>query len=171
VTLYERSSGGAPGFAAAATATTEADGSYHLTTPELTGNTVLYVRSARGRSPHRRVRVAPGITLLAPPDGSHLWPARRGADESAPSAGPSSTVTFSGTVTPAAPEELVVLQRERPAGSGHWRRVAVTHPDEAGNYSVTHTFRRAGEASVRVVVRSHGRRPVAASAPVSYVIE
>src|SRR5947209_7993648 len=86
-TQRARSSGGARGFASVATAITEADGSYQITAPELTANSVLFVRSARGRGPHRRVRVVPGISLQAPPDGSRLWPAARGAGEGAPSAG------------------------------------------------------------------------------------
>jgi hypothetical protein len=170
VSLYEHDSGGAHGFAEVAAATTLQDGSYSITVSELDVNASFFVRSTRGHSEHRRVRVTPQISLQAPPDGSRLWPAGRHGGEAAPSGGLSSTVTFSGTVTPAAPDELVVLQRERPTGSGRWRRIAVARLDEAGQYSITHTFGRAGEAKVRVVVRSRGRRSVAATAPVSYVI-
>ena len=66
--------------------------------------------------------------------------------------------------------ELVVLQRASPEGSGHWRRVAAVHADEAGHYAITHTFKRPGEVVVRALVRSRGALVLAASAPLTYTI-
>jgi hypothetical protein len=165
VTLFSHSPAGASGFAPVAEALSEADGSYSIPSPALEANTIFYVRDRRGHSARRRVRVAPQISLFAPPSGAQLLPGGRDGTTAA-----TNTITFSGTVTPASEGELVVLQRERPEGSGKWRRLATTHVDESGNYAITRTFRRAGTATLRVVVRSRGMLVLAASEPRTYTI-
>jgi hypothetical protein len=165
VTLYAHSSSEAQGFAAVGSATVEADGSFAITSPVLEANTVFYVQGMRKHSPRRRVRVTPEVSLVAPPDGTELAPGDRAAGVA-----PTNTVTFTGVVAPASASDLVVLERERPQGSGRWLRIAITRVDESGRYSITHTFRRPGEATVRVLVRSPGRLALAASAPVTYMI-
>jgi hypothetical protein len=102
---------------------------------------------------------------VAPPGGTELEPGDRAAGVA-----PTNTVTFTGVVAPVSASDLVVLQRERPQGSGRWLRIAITSVDENGRYSITHTFRRPGEATVRVLVRSRGKLALAASAPVTYAI-
>lgn len=78
-----------------------------------------------------------------------------------------SAVTLTGTVTPAVPGETVTLQREyRP---GAWHRIGVGQIGEEGKYAIAHTFLRAGEAHLRVVVHAHGAY-MSASAPVTYRI-
>ena len=164
VTLLTHTPRGTPGFAPVATATSEPDGSYRMQSPALDENTGLFVRLERGHSARKRVRVTPGLTLSAPASGSALaW-----ADP-ANGAPATNTVTFAGTVTATRPA-LVVLQGELPAGSGRWRRIAVTHVDESGDYALTHTFRRAGTVTVRVLVRSGGAGAIATSAPLTYTI-
>jgi hypothetical protein len=165
VTLFSHSPAGASGFAPVAEAVSDADGSYSIPSPALEANTIFDVRDGRGHSARLRVRVAPQLSLVAPPDGTQLLPGGRGATTAA-----TNTIAFTGTVTPAIAGELVVLQRERPDGSGKWRRIATTRVDESGNYAITHTFRRAGTATVRVVVRSHGVLVLAASEPRTYTI-
>jgi hypothetical protein len=165
VTLYAHSIGGAPGFSEVAAATSEAGGSYVFTSPPLSVTTIFLVRTARGHSPHRRVRVAPSVSVSAPRDGTVLIAPRRGSSALA-----TNTVTFAGTVTPASPYELVILQRERPAGSGSWHRIAVSRLDEAGHYTITHTFKHPGKVTLRVLVRSTGRLSLTASQPVSYEV-
>jgi hypothetical protein len=165
VTLYEHSPGGPPGFAPVASTTSEPDGSYRIASAALEQNTTFFVRDGRGHSARRRVRVLPQISLVAPPDGAQLVPASRAGGEPG-----TNTVTFTGVVTPGTAGRLVVLQRESPAGSGLWRRVAVTRTSESGAYSITHTFKRAGEVTVRVLVRLRGELSVASSQPLTYTI-
>jgi hypothetical protein len=164
VTLLAHTPRGEPGFAPVATATSEADGSYRIQSPALEENTSLFVRLERGHSAHKRVRVAPLLTVIAPASGASLSPGDRADGEA-----PTNTVTFTGTVAGARPA-LVVLQGELPVGGGHWRRIAVTHVDESGRYSITHTFKRPGVMTVRLLVRSGGAGALAASAPLTYTI-
>jgi len=167
VTLLAHTPKGERGFAEVATATSEPGGSYRMQSPALEENTIFLVRlAARGHSPRRRVAVEPRVSLLAPLDGARLAPASRDGSQAA-----TNTVAFSGVVTPASPNELVVLQRESPTGSGRWRRTAVAHVDESGHYAITHTFRRPGRASVRIVVHSDGALTPAVSQTLIYTIE
>jgi hypothetical protein len=165
VSLLAHTPRGADGFAEVASASAEGDGSYRIDTPALDENTILFVRVERAHSARVRVSVAPRVTVLAPASGALLSPpGRRGG------AAGTNSVTFSGTVTPAAAFELVVLQGELPAGSGRWRRIGVAQLDESGGYAITHTFKRPGEVTVRVLVRSSGALALAASQPLMYTI-
>jgi hypothetical protein len=165
VTVLAHTPGGPDGFTEVASATSEPDGSYRIPSPALDENTILFVRLARGHSARRRVRVTPQIGLMAPVSGTELFPA--GA---VPGQAANNTVAFAGTVTRSPSGELAVLQGELPAGSGRWRRIAVSQVDLAGHFLITHTFRRPGEVTVRVLVRSRGTVVPAASEPLTYTV-
>jgi hypothetical protein len=165
VTLLVHTPRGPRGLSEAASATSAADGSYQISSPALEENTNLVVQVGTRRSARRRVRVAPQISVLAPASGTELLPASRADAQAA-----TNTVTFEGTVTPAAPADLVVLQRELPEGSGRWRRVAVSRLDEAGRYTITHTFRRPGTVTVRVLVRCAGALLPTVSEALTYTV-
>jgi len=169
VTLYQRQRGGdTPGLSIVDTATTEADGAYQLTLP-VEENSIFHVSSLGTRSVRTTVKVAPAVTLSASvPSGAQLFTPGRSLRSGSQST-VTSTVTFTGTVSPADEGAVVVLQRENAVGNEEWRRIDSTQVDEQGNYSITHTFRVPGEASVRVVVHSRGHI-AAASEPLSYDI-
>jgi hypothetical protein len=161
LTVYVRERGGASGPQEAGTATTEADGSYQFTSTALETNSVFYVRAQGSFSAHTLVRVAPKVTLTAAPAdaqtstvGGH--PGRR------------TWLTFTGTVSPDVAGAHVTLQREYTALGERWRTIAVAVVGPEGEYSFTHSFRAAGEMSVRAVVHSRRTDVQAASEPLSY---
>jgi hypothetical protein len=95
----------------------------------------------------RIVRVAAQVTLHGPRDGTRLLAGVAG-------------VTFSGSVTPAEPGAIAVLQREDAATGGEWRRIGAAPVGSDGRYSITHTFLLVGQINVRVLVRGgRGYRP------------
>jgi hypothetical protein len=165
VTLYQRTPGsGVPGMLAVASTTTAADGSYQITPPVFTQSSILLVRTQRAHSPRLHVVVASHISLTASFGGTPLSLGGAGTPLAA-----RSVVTFSGTVTPVSSNMIAVLQRERPNGSGNWRRVANAAVGPNASYSIAHSFRRAGEANLRILVRARGL-VVGASDVVSYQI-
>ncbi len=145
------------------TATTGADGSYELTSPALDTNTVFQTRVGR-LGAHTVVKVAPRVTLSAP---SPL-------DAKATSAGgphrAPTTATFTGTVSPAEAGARVALQVAYAASGERWRAVAFGRVAADGSYSITHTFRVTGEASVRTVVRTGKLMVPGISEPVAYEV-
>ncbi len=165
LTLYTHSVG-TPGFSAGTSTTTAADGSFQLEGDALAANSVVFVRAQGVRSPHIQIPVAPLVSVDAPSSGTQLLITSHhaGADSIA-----TNTVTFTGTVTPAAPGTKVVLQRERSGTAGTWQRIGLGELDPEGHYSILHTFHIAGDATVRVIVRGHGIA-MGASEPRTYVI-
>ncbi len=154
VTLYQHSDG-TPGFQLAGTAVSEAGGAFHLATEALDVSSVFYVADGGARSANVRVVVSPLVTVSGPPTGAQLFLVRR---DFAASAGPTSTVTFTGAVTPEEAGARVVLEREY--GNEDWLRVAESEVGAGGEYSITHTFGIPGDARVRVVARDHGHTGV-----------
>lgn len=168
VTILQRSAG-TPGLSTAGTPTTDATGSYQLTTPPLLTNSVFYATSGSAHSPHRAVKVAPKVTLNGPPDGSQLF---TGAGPFRPARGlRSNTVTFNGAVSPAFAGATIALQRENTVGIEEWHRIGrLSQVGQGGIYSITHTFGTPGDANIRVVVRPSKRNGAGASDPLSYEI-
>ena len=166
VTLYQKLAR-TPGFNPVGTATTEVGGAFQLTTAELEINSVFYVRAAGAKSLRTSVEVAPQVTLTTPAPGTQLLAGNtraRGA-----SASDSSAVAFTGTVSPTDTGATVSLERQ--LGKGTWRRIGGGGVvDDEGGFTITEASLRAGEASLRVLVHSHGLYATAASTPVTYEI-
>ena len=156
---------GTPGFSVCGSATTDAEGAFQVTTEPLTANSTLYASALGARSARARVELAPLVTISGPPSGSDLLIVGHNADASSIA---TNTVTFTGTVSPGA-HTRIALQREREGKPGAWRTIAFGETGPEGEYSITHTFRLAGDATVRVVARGHGHSP-SASEPLSFVI-
>jgi len=178
VTLYQKAAH-TTGFSTAATAATETNGSFALALTGPAVNTVFYAVCDGVKSSRTSVEVAPQVTIEAPANGTQLLAgtAHPSSDTSADnvvgsstgsSGSSSSAVTFTGTVSPAAPGATVTLQREyRP---GAWHPIAHGLLEEEGKYTIVHTFLRPGQANIRVVVHSRGLYAASASAPVTYQI-
>ncbi|HSZ14577.1 MAG TPA: hypothetical protein VK790_11150 [Solirubrobacteraceae bacterium] len=150
VTLYQ-SSVTAPGFGVAGTTTTDVNGYYQVTASDLTTNSVFYVTAGTAQSGHRGVRVAAQVTLSGPPEGVVPTSLRTGRHNS---------VTFTGAVSPADGGAMVVLQRQNAIKGNEWHRIGFGVVSKEGSFTIPHTFVVAGDANIRVVVRS-GKRNVA----------
>jgi hypothetical protein len=168
IAIYERQGGAglAPDSASVVEiATTQRNGSYEVTSAALYANTVF--RAHVGRHGARViVKVAPSITLSAPAPPYARPPAA--SDRSRPHA--RIQTTFSGTVSPAVPGARVVLQVAYAASGEHWRSVALGHVGADGSFSIPHTFRVPGEASVRAIMHAGRHNAAAISEPVSYEV-
>jgi hypothetical protein len=151
VTLYQ-SSVTSPGYSVAGTALTEttAPGYYKIPTGDLSSNSIFYVAAGTAQSGHRLVKVAAQVTLVGPPEGVVPTALRTGRHN---------TVTFKGTVGPADGGALVVLQRQNAIKGNEWHRIGFGQVTKEGSFSISHTFIVAGDANIRVLVRS-GRRNV-----------
>ena len=143
VTLYEHAAGTA-GFVPVKDTTTTTGGFYELSTGALSTNASFYVRSHGAQSTSRRVRVAAQVTLTGPPEGTQI------------ETGAPHQQTFSGTVNPADVGARVILQRQNAVTGDEWHRIGFGRVEAGGSYSITHTFRVPGDASIRVLVRSDG---------------
>jgi hypothetical protein len=165
VTLYQKVAH-TPGFSVAATVTTEANGTFRVTPSGVEVNSVFYVRADGAKSARVSVKVAPEVTIEAPTAGTQLFvgTARAASDSTADSG----AVTFTGKVSPADIGATVALQREYDGDA--WHHIGVGLINAEGGYSIAHTFFRAGQATVRVVVHSHGLYMNSASTPVTYQI-
>lgn len=143
ITLYAHAAGTA-GYVPVQSTITEANGSYKFTTAPETTNTSFYVRSHGAQSGSRRLRVAAAVTLTGPPEGTQI------------ETGAPHQQTFSGTVNPADVGARVILQRQNAVTGDEWHRIGFGRVEAGGAYSITHTFRVPGDASIRVLVRSDG---------------
>jgi hypothetical protein len=166
VTLYE-SSVTAPGYSVAGTTSTDAHGFFQVSASDLTTNSSFYVTAGTAQSALRAVRVAAQVTLTGPPEGVVPTDLRTGRHN---------RVTFTGTVSPADTGAQVILQRQNAIKGNEWHRIdygvlgkegIVT---KAGTFSITHTFAVAGDANIRVVVRSGGRNVASPSNILTYEI-
>ena len=165
VALYQKVAH-TPGFSIVATVTTEADGTFRFTPSGVEVNSVFYVRSNGAKSARVSVKVTPEVTIETPTAGTQLLVSA--AHTASDSPADSGTVTFTGKVSPADAGATVALQREYAGES--WHHIGVGLVDAEGGYSIAHTFFRAGQATVRVVVHSHGLYINSASTPVTYQI-
>jgi hypothetical protein len=141
VTLYEHVAGTA-GYVPAQSTTTDVNGFYKFTPPALSENTSFYVRSHGAQSGHEKARVALRVTLTGPPEGTQI------------TTGAPNKQTFSGTVSPADVGARVILQRQNAVTGNEWHRIGIGSVETGGSYTITHTFRVPGDASIRVLVRS-----------------
>ncbi len=145
VTLYQ-SSVSSPGYSVAGTTTTETGGFYKVSTAELTTNSVFYAAVGSSRSVRRSVPVAAQVSLIGPPEGVVPTALRTGRHN---------IVTFTGKVSPVDANALVVLQRQNAIRGNEWHRIGFAHvTGEEGEFKITHAFRYAGDANIRVVVRT-----------------
>jgi hypothetical protein len=157
VTLYEYVAGTA-GYVPVQSTTTDTSGFYKFTPPALNANTSFYVRSHGAQSGREKARVALQVTLTGPPEGAQI------------ETGAPNKQTFSGTVTPADVGARVFLQRQNAVTGDEWHRIGIGSVQAGGNYTITHTFRVPGDASIRVLVRSDRINSPSASTPLEYEI-
>jgi len=157
VTLYAHVAGTA-GYVPVQSATTETSGSYKFSSGAENANVSFYVRSHGAQSGSRRLRVAAQVTITGPPEGTQI------------ETGAPNQVTFSGTVTPADVGARVVLQRQNAVSGEEWHPIGTGEVAAGGSYSITHTFRVPGDASIRVLVRSDGLNIPSPSTSLEYEI-
>lgn len=139
---------------------TDANGFYAFLRPNgvVNSNRNWYVKSLRARSRTVHERVFSLVTLTGPADGSNL------------ETGPAHKVTFSGTVSPFAVGDRVILQRQNANSGKGWHQIDRTRVQPGGSYSLAHTFRVPGDANVRVLVRATRRNIASVSNVLSYEI-
>jgi hypothetical protein len=161
VTLYEHVAGTA-GYVPVQSTTTDTSGFYEFKPPALDANTSFYVRSHGAQSGHEQARVALQVTLTGPPEGTQIV------------TGAPNKQTFSGTVSPADVGARVILQRQNAVTGNEWHRIGfgqvVAGGPTGGTYTITHTFRVPGDASIRVLVRSDRINSPSASNELEYEI-
>ena len=157
VTLYAHVAGTA-GYVPVQSATTETSGPYKFSSGAENANVSFYVRSHGAQSGSRRLRVAAQVTITGPPEGTQI------------ETGSPNQVTFSGTVTPADVGGRVILQRQNAITGEEWHPIGTGQVTAGGSYSITHTFRVPGDASVRVLVRSDGLNIPSPSSSLEYEI-
>jgi hypothetical protein len=157
VTLYEYVAGTA-GYVPVQSTTTDTSGVYEFKPPALNANTSFYVRSHRAQSARKKARVAVQVTLTGPPEGTQI------------ETGAPNQQTFSGTVSPADVGARVILQRQNAVTGDEWHRIGHGTVEAGGDYTITHTFRVPGDASIRVLVRSDRINSPSASTPLEYEI-
>ena len=157
VTLYEYVAGTA-GYVPVQSTTTDTSGVYEFKPPALSANTSFYVRSHGAQSGRKKARVAVQVTLTGPPEGTQI------------ETGAPNKQTFSGTVSPADVGARVILQRQNAVTGDEWHRIGFGQVETGGDYTITHTFRVPGDASIRVLVRSDRINSPSASTPLEYEI-
>ncbi len=145
VVLYHHLSG-LPGFIPVQSATTDARGFYEFGRADgvVETNRSFFVRSHGARSATKRIRVAAQVTLSGSVEGALLT-------------GYPNRVTFTGAVSPADVGARVILQRQNALTGNQWRRIDSGDVESTGDFTITHTFIVAGDANLRVLVRSQGR--------------
>jgi hypothetical protein len=160
---------GAGSFTEAQTTSTDSQGFYSFTFPDVTASSRFYVRSHGAASGMHGVRVAAQVTLSGPAEGTQLLTGR------------ANRVTFTGAVTPADAGARVILQRQDSALGNQWHRIGAGVVQAGGSYSIVHTFvvpsdpstgglGEAGDASIRTLVRSGGRNVASPSNVLEYEI-
>lgn len=161
VTLYEHSAG-APGYIVAGTATTDEHGFYDLTASAILTNSTFYASAGSAQSGLRSVRVAAQATLVGPSEGSQILTALK--------TGRPNKVTFTGTVSPADVGATVVLQRQNAITGNEWHRIQFGVVQPGGGFTITHDFVVAGDANIRVLIRSDQRNIPSPSNVLNYEI-
>jgi hypothetical protein len=145
VVLYHHLAG-LPGFTPVQSATTDAHGFYEFGRADgvVETNRSFFVLAHGARSASRRIRVAAQVTLSGSSEGALLT-------------GYPNRVTFTGSVSPADVGARVILQRQNALTGNQWRRIDSGIVESTGDFTITHTFVVAGDANLRVLVRSQGR--------------
>lgn len=151
---------GARGFSYAQSATTGTSGYYEISRADgvVEASRSFFVVSGGARSRVQRVRVGAQVTLSGPAEGSQLL------------TGKPNEVTFTGTVKPADAGARVVLQRQTAENGQSWHRIGMTTVTNAGTFTLPHAFIVPGDASIRALLRSHGRNAPSASNVIAYEV-
>jgi hypothetical protein len=157
VELYEHVAGTA-GYVPVQSVTTEASGAYELTTPPQSKNASFYVSADGVRSKRVRLWVEVQATLSGPPEGTQI------------ETGPHHKEIFSGKVNPVDEGARVILQRQNAVGGEEWHRIGIGYVQSGGLFTIKHTFRVPGDASIRVLVRSSGINAPTSSNELEYDI-
>ncbi|HEY5198039.1 MAG TPA: hypothetical protein VIJ51_13545 [Solirubrobacteraceae bacterium] len=160
VKLFHRVAG-QPGFTLVSTTHTGTTGAYEFSRADgvVTTNRAWYVRSNGVASQIVRERVQALVTLSGPADGSTLL------------TGPAHPYAFSGTVNPIKVGARVELQRQEASGGNGWNTIQTARVRAGGAYSMVHTFRDPGDASIRTVIAADVKNASSASSPLDYEIE
>lgn len=139
-------------------ASTDEHGVYKVATVALQTNSEFSASADGARSAHRRVTVAPKVTLTTPTtpvEGSQLFtgvgPFTGTHDRAL--ARVRNLITFSGTVSAEEQGAEVVLQRQNAIRGEDWHRIGRGRVLAGGSFSIPHVFRVPGDANIRVVVR------------------
>lgn len=149
-----------PSFTIVQRTKTDSNGFYAFLRPNGVVNTNRnwYVKSLRARSRTVHEKVFSLVTLTGPADGSNL------------ETGPAHKVTFSGTVSPFAAGDRVVLQRQNADSGKGWHQIDKTRVLAGGTFTIPHTFRVPGDANVRVLVKGTRRNIASVSNVLGYEI-
>jgi hypothetical protein len=163
IVLYHHLAGSDLGYTRVGRTTTDSHGFYEFTRAEsvVMTNRSWFVREAGVHQIHSRTvfeRVAALVSLTAgtPP-------------ASAPTAVTGQPVVFTGHVDPNHAGEQVILQQE--TASGNWRDIDNGRLDGGSNYSITHSWRFAGDHTVRVLFQSDARNLRATAGPVTVTVQ
>jgi hypothetical protein len=151
-------------FTVLGVATTEPDGSYKISSLAFDTNTTFRVLIGH-RGARSVVKVAPVVTLSGPSPAAILSAVSGHSLGARPA-----RATFIGTVKPGDAGGRVALQVAYAASGEAWRTVSFATVGADDSYSLTHRFRTAGQASVRVLVHMRGRNVAAASEPLTYEV-
>lgn len=160
VTLWHRINP-APSFTPVQTVRTDANGFYAIVRPQgiVNSNRNWYVKSTGARSRTVHEKVFSLVTLSGPADGSTLL------------TGPAHKTTFTGTVSPSAAGERVLLQRQSSTKTGRgWHTIDRSLVGSGGSFTIVHTFRVPGDANIRVLVPRTRRHLASPSNLLSYQV-
>jgi hypothetical protein len=151
LTLLALTRGGAP--VAVASTSAGAGGHYQFAAQTPTQNTIYRVTGGHARSAALRAGVQPLLSVQGP--------------QAAVQAG--EAVRVCGTVTPATPGQIVLLQRENPGGLG-FHTVAETTLGSGSAYCLEHVPFSAGSETYRVRVPRSAELRAVASAPAQVTV-
>jgi hypothetical protein len=152
VTIFVRTQGQTQ-FHQFTTTTTGPGGTFQLAPQTITSDVWFYGVALGHRSATNRVRFAPLVTLVGPPEGTQI------------KTGKANAVTFAGTVSPADAGAELVLQRENSSSFEEWIPIQLGIVKAGGAYSIKHTFVVPGDANLRVIVRPHNKFTVRGISP------
>jgi hypothetical protein len=144
VTIFARSQGQTQ-FHQFTTVTTGSGGTFSVSPQTITSDVWFYAAALGQRSAVQRVRFAPTVTLVGPPEGTQV------------KTGKANAISFTGTVSPADAGAELVLQRENSTSFEEWIPIQLGVVKAGGVYTIKHTFVVPGDANLRVIVRPHGK--------------
>ncbi len=158
IVLYHHLAGSGLGYTHVGQTTTDSRGFFEFTREEdvVMTNRSWFVREAGIHQIHSRTvfeRVAALVSLTA----------------SATTAVTGQPVVFTGHVDPSHAGERVVLQEQ--TASGDWRGLKSARLDGGSNYSITKSWRFAGDHTVRVVFPSDARNIRGTANPVTVAVQ
>jgi hypothetical protein len=165
ITIFQRERAhGVSGFSQVAGDNDEADGSYSITVADVDANSIFYASSPAARSKQTVIKVTPEVSLKGPSElalstrGDHLGGGRH------------DRFTFTGNAGAIAAGARLELQDEYATSGEQWHTIAFARVGEEGGFSVAHSFKTAGEMSVRVLVRPKGPYVAGVSESLSYEV-